>query len=486
MSPNALQLELTNRCVHPASGLGLPTDAFIAISGTMADVDNGSQSFAMQTLSLGMNVSTNTSYYNDFSELSSEEFWGRAANERPLFIEGNLTTNAVDIRSVYLPANEDEYEDYIVLDGTVSAFDSDAQTLSLEGYEDFNIHATSDSRYFSEAAGEIDGEGFWSALAQGSYVVVEGELSEGKLLARQLVLMNGEWDNGYVYLTGSVESFDDAAITLQTDDQSEKNRVVFSDETLYFSEHHGDLSKEEFLARLEPGSELAIEAREIDGVYHAEYIVLLDFSNYSYIEAVVASVDADAKSFRISGADLVVQADKDTLYGDYCGVLEADVFWQHLKSKDRVFVGGVIEGNSLIAEGIYFDKALSECEDVCILPADDTEPMPGDTSYVEGELLGLDPENSVIVVSKDHPCAEEAAKNFSIALQTEGSVQALLESAHIRLTVETLISQYDEEITLEEFWQYAKTGDWIAAEGLMLEDESLDAQTLMLYTRVSE
>ncbi|MEM7736222.1 MAG: DUF5666 domain-containing protein [Deinococcota bacterium] len=368
----------------------------VSLSGSIALLDQATQQVRLEGVDVVLQLSNNTevaeiayTIANDTTPL--EEFWQNASVGRMIVAEGTVANGVMDVLYLsLLPVGPPPPSD--IIEGTVSDLDSAGRVFNLLEAPEYSFRFTADTRYALEDQA-VSPEEFWSGLAEGDFVIVEGELDPNftaeLTMTVQTIIQTGDAPPPppppLDAIEGTVSDLDAAGRVFNLLEAPEYG-FRFTADTRYALEDQA-VSPEEFWSGLAEGDFVIIEGTlepDANGLFTMTVLLIIQTSDAPpppppglSLEGTVRVLNPETDSLRLVEApeleivipESVLYIPEDIFYIDGPDGIPVDVddpsnplllppeppegynnFWRDIRVGDSIFVEGEREGDRLIVQ----------------------------------------------------------------------------------------------------------------------------------------
>ena len=493
---------------------------YLVVSGEISQLDEAAPSFALKNLeNLNLDFS-NASYGNEFEAFEATKFWQRAENGRAVMLEGTFKEQTLTIGHAFLPAKTEEIPplpdgEEIGLEGEIIELKAEVKELRLRSgwsrLEEVTVKTSTSTLYYG-GRGEITEQDFWSRVALGGFIFVEGFYVGGVLEAKTIFL--NEIVEPIIWLEGKVKSFNKTTQTLTIDSSGqftgnpeppirkleqlassseepisspgqpeiipEQFEVSTTENTSYIDEQGLKITPQIFWEKLQVGDYLAIEGEFADN----GNVLALAIYKYSepklWFEGKVKSFDVTAQTLIIDSAgqfiggperpasstssssdilpnpeQLNVSTTKDTKYVSEYGLdLTPKEFWEKLQIGDYLAIEGEFtDDGSVLALAIY------------------KHPKP--KLWFEGKVKSFDVTAQTLIIDSTGQFIGGLERPAS-STSPSSDILPNPEQLNVSTTKDTkYVSEYGLDLTPKEFWEKLQIGDYLSIEGEFTDDGNI-------------
>ncbi len=397
---------------------------YMVVSGEISQLDRAAPNLAIKNLeNLNFNFS-NASYGNEFESFGAAKFWQRAEDGRVIMLEGTFKEQTLSVGHVFLPAKAEEIPplpdgEEIGLEGEIIAVAAEAKELRLRSgwsrLEEVTVKTSADTLYYG-GRGEITEQGFWSKVALGEFIFVEGLYIGGVLEAKTIFL--NEIVEPIIWLEGKVKSFNKTTQILTID------------------------SNGQFVDGSEP------PVRSLGQLANS-------------LEQPISSPrqpDIIPEQFKVSTTESTTYIDEQGLK------ITASKFWETLQIGDYLAIEGEFtdEGN-MLALAIYKHPEPKLWFEGKVKSFD-----------IKTQTLIID--NTIQFVGYPEPPVRslgQLANSSEQPISSPGQPDIAEQFTVITRENTKYTNEQGLDVTAQEFWQALKTGDFLSVEGEFTDDDNV-------------
>ncbi len=453
---------------NPAPDMPVYLESSLYASAKVSKM-NG-QSLQLEGLSLLIEGTESTVYYleTSFSKdldkptsddepvsigtVTANEFFAALKQGQALAVEGIAEAGVIKARSLVMLAKDSIGDSgYLSLNGKIDSVYPSQKQIKLQEFKDFSSSFSAETQFYSDYE-TLNAATFWNRAAVGRQVMLNGLLtSQGfKVAYVYLPAMGDEIPPLPDYQEGEIIELNAAGQSLRLNSNPDL-LVKGSRDTLYYHDRLGDISAEQFWAKLSLGNYLYLEGHSEGTTLKATKIYLLA-KPQAYLEGQIQRLDRNTRQIKLYGWDTtLIEVKAETTYSDNASAkpLSAEEFWENIQKDDFVAVVGSFNS------------------DGSVLEADEVLKTEQTLSYLAGTLLSLDQSLGKLVISNGEVTVDPSPLGAATPnLGSDGSV-----NQEIFVTDKTsFMFDYVKNVSAAEFWSKLEPGMYLSVEGKYHDD----------------
>ncbi len=382
--------------------------------------------------------------------VSASEFWSGLKVGQALAVEGSPENGVIKARSlVILPVGSLDKTGYLNLNGKINTVNTLAKQLDLIGFEDLKPSFDNKSEYYNEYA-KLETALFWSRVAVGRDLMLDGILSKQgfKINSAYLPAIGDEIPPTPDYLEGEVTELNLSPQSLRLS-SNKAILVTSSSETVYYHDRLGNITAEQFWAKLSLGNYLYVEGSLDGDKLRASSMYSLN-KPQSYLEGQIQNLNRESRQIKLYGWDAVdIQVNKDTSYSDNASAksLNTEQFWQTIQKEDSIAVTGSFNS------------------DGSVLLADEIVKTQQTVSYMAGMLIEFDQNLGKLIISNGGVVVDPLPMQIGPNPGPGTPVTENKDFTFYTTAKTSFVLDYAKNLSAEAFWQKLEPGMYLSVEG---------------------